>query len=61
MKPLKEGSDIWFDVWQNEDGWSYRIEKRGNRWTAWDAHGFRTKEAAEAIMNEKLKAIAKVV
>jgi hypothetical protein len=49
-------SNIYVAVWREKGGWCAAIEVRGAKPTKWYASGFETRKAAEAILNEQLKA-----
>lgn len=44
-------------VWREKEGWAYKIEERVGKWRKWEAHGYETKDAAEASMDERLKGL----
>jgi hypothetical protein len=50
-------SSIWAGLWREKGGWAYKIEQRGEKFCQWGSSGFETKKAAEASMDEVLKAL----
>ena len=57
MKQLRPGSNIWFDLRREKDGWSYRVEQRGDTFREWHGVSFEGRETAELAMWEKIRGI----